>query len=158
METIVRTVVIGAGATAVIDIWAALLRTLGVPSLDFAMLGRWIGHLRHGRFMHDKIAHAEPIAGERVLGWVAHYSIGIGFAGLLVALMGSQWIEVPTLRPALLVGLVTVVAPLFILQPALGAGIASLGTATPALNVLKSVVTHTVFGFGLYLTARVTAP
>lgn len=158
MESIVRIVVIGAGATLVMDLWAALLRQLGIPSLNFALLGRWIGHLRHGRILHESIARADPIAGERVLGWAAHYSIGISFAGLLVAVFGSQWTHAPTLWPALLVGVVTVVAPLFILQPAFGAGIASLKTPTPLFNALKSVVTHTVFGLGLYLSARVIAP
>ena len=158
METILRTVLIGAGATLVMDLWAALLRQFGIPSLNFAMLGRWLGHLPRGRFMHDSIAKAEPIGGELALGWAAHYSIGIGFAGLLLAVFGSRWAAAPTLWPALLIGLVTVVAPLFILQPALGAGIASLKTPAPLFNTLKSVATHTVFGFGLYFAARVTAP
>jgi hypothetical protein len=52
---------------------------------------------------------------------------------------------------------VTVVAPLFILQPALGAGIASSKTAAPLFNCIKSVATHTVFGLGLYLAALATA-
>jgi hypothetical protein len=52
---------------------------------------------------------------------------------------------------------VTVVAPLFILQPALGAGIASSKTPRPVFNSLKSLATHVVFGFGLFLAARATA-
>ena len=66
--------------------------------------------------------------------------------------------------PALYVGVLTVVAPLFILQPALvilqpalGAGIASSKTPRPVFNSLKSLVTHTVFGLGLYLAAEVVA-
>jgi hypothetical protein len=61
------------------------------------------------------------------------------------------------LLPALLIGLVTVLAPLLMLQPALGAGIASRKTPTPVFNTLKSVVTHTVYGVGLYLAALATA-
>jgi hypothetical protein len=49
------------------------------------------------------------------------------------------------------------VAPLFVLQPALGAGIASSRTPTPVFNSVKSLVTHTVFGLGLFLAARATA-
>lgn len=158
METVFRTILIGAGATFVMDLWAALLRKLGVPSLDFAMLGRWILHLSRGRVMHDNIARATPIEGEILIGWAAHYSIGIGFAGLLLALFGLEWAYAPTPGPALLFGLVTVVAPLLVLQPALGAGIASRKTPTPLFNAFKSVVTHTVFGFGLYFAARVTSP
>ena len=158
METVIRTVLIGAGATLVMDLWAALLRQFGIPSLNFAMLGRWIGHLPRGHFIHDSIVHAPPIHGELAIGWAAHYSIGIAFAGLLLALFGLEWAHAPTLWPALLIGLVTVAAPLFILQPALGLGIASLKTPAPSFNVLKSLVTHAVFGFGLYFAARVSAP
>jgi hypothetical protein len=61
------------------------------------------------------------------------------------------------LLPALFIGIVTVLAPLLILQPALGAGIASTKTAKPVFNSMKSVVTHTVYGVGLYLAALATA-
>jgi hypothetical protein len=122
------------------------------------MLGRWVGHLPRGRFVHESIARAEPIRGELALGWATHYAIGISFAGLLLATFGLEWSRAPTPLPALLVGVATVAAPLLVLQPALGAGIASRKTATPLRNSLKSLVTHTVFGFGLYLAALATAP
>lgn len=157
LEFLVRAVVIGVGATVVMDLWALLLRQLGVPSLDFAMLGRWLGHLGDGQWAHDSIARAAPVRGERVLGWLAHYSIGVTFAGLALAVFGLDWARAPDLGRALAIGLVTVAAPLLILQPALGAGIASSKTAAPLFNSLKSVATHTVFGFGLYAAARLTA-
>jgi hypothetical protein len=47
----------------------------------------------------------------------------------------------------------TVVAPYFILQPAMGLGIAARRAPNPAMARLHSLVTHVVFGFGLYLTA-----
>jgi hypothetical protein len=157
IEIVLRTVAIGVGATAVMDGWAWLLRRLGVPSLDFALLGRWIGHFRDGQWLHASIAKAPPVRGEAALGWLAHYSIGVGFAALLLASFGLKWARSPTLLPALAIGVVTVAAPLLLLQPALGAGIASSKTAAPLFNSLKSVVTHTVFGVGLYLAALVSA-
>jgi hypothetical protein len=157
LETIARTVVIGAGATLTMDLWAALLRKLGIPSLDFALLGRWIGHLPEGRIIHPSIAKASPVRGERALGWAAHYAIGITFAALLLATFGLGWAHKPTLAPALAIGLVTVIGPLFVLQPALGAGIASSKTPRPLFNSAKSIVTHTVFGLGLYTSAVLTA-
>jgi hypothetical protein len=139
------------------DAWAAVLRRFGVPSLNFAFLGRWIGHLWRGRWRHESIAKTDPVQGELLIGWCAHYSIGIAFATLLLAAFGLQWGRSPTLLPALLIGIVTVVAPLFVLQPALGAGIASWRTPTPVFNTVKSLVTHTVFGAGLFLAAWATA-
>lgn len=107
--------------------------------------------------MHASIAEAAPVRGERAMGWAAHYSIGISLAALLLATFGSRWARAPSLLPALLVGVVTVIAPLLVLQPALGAGIASSKTPAPFFNSVKSLVTHTVFGFGLYLAALATA-
>jgi hypothetical protein len=90
-----------------------------------------------------------------MIGWAAHYTIGITFAALLLAMFGLEWARTPTLLPALIIGVVTVVAPLFILQPALGAGIASTNTPAPLLNSMRSLATHVVFGLGLYLSALV---
>jgi hypothetical protein len=148
-----RVALIGIGATGVMDAWLLLLRRLGVPTLDFALLGRWIGHGLGGRWTHDAIARAAPVAGERALGWSLHYAIGIAFAALLVGVTGTAWTREPRLLPALAVGIATAVAPLFVLQPAMGAGIASIRTRSPAKNCIKSVAGHAVFGVGLYLAA-----
>ncbi len=157
MEFAMRSLLIGAGATMAMDLWAAVLRQFGVPSLNFAFLGRWIGHLPEGCWLHEDIAKTSPVRGERLIGWCAHYSIGVTFAAALLAIFGLPWARSPTLGPAVLLGIATVFAPLFVLQPALGAGIASSKTAAPVFNSLKSLVTHTVFGIGLFLAARVTA-
>lgn len=157
LEFVVRALMIGVGATLVMDAWALLLKQFGIPSLNFALLGRWLGHLASGQLMHEAIGKAPPARGELVLGWCAHYSIGVTFAGALLATFGLQWARSPSLLPALVVGLVTVLAPLLILQPALGLGIASSKTATPVFSALRSLVTHTVYGFGLYLSAWVTS-
>jgi len=156
IEFAFRTVLIGAGATLAMDLWALLLRQFGIPSLNFAFLGRWIGHLPQKQWMHKSIAKAAPVRGELVMGWFAHYAIGVTFAALLLSTFGLRWARSPSLLPALLIGIVTVVSPLFILQPALGAGIASSKTPAPVFNSLKSLATHTVFGFGLYLAALAT--
>jgi len=152
-----RTLIIGIGATIVMDLWALSLRQLGIPSLNFALLGRWIGHLRAGRWFHVSIAAANPVRGERLFGWCAHYSIGVTFAGVLLAIAGLDWARSPSLLPAVSVGVLTVVAPLFVLQPALGAGVASTKTPAPLFNCGKSLVTHTVYGFGLYFAALAAA-
>lgn len=154
METGLRIIAIGIGATAVMDAWLALLKRLGVPSQSFAMLGRWVGHWRHGQWRHERIAAAAPVRGELALGWAAHYAIGIAFAALAVLMWGQGWLAYPELARALLTGVATVAAPLLVMQPALGAGIASSRTPMPLRNILKSLATHAVFGLGLYLAAH----
>jgi hypothetical protein len=74
----------------------------------------------------------------------------VAFAGLLVLLYGTDWIRSPRLVPALLVGIGTVLVPLFVMQPAMGAGIAASNTPTPWRNRARSLLTHTVFGAGLH--------
>jgi Protein of unknown function (DUF2938) len=92
-----------------------------------------------------------------LIGWLAHYAIGIAFAALLLAVCGMAWTQQPTLLPALALGIVTVVAPLFIMQPAMGSGVLSSRTPRPVLNCLKSLCNHAVFGGGLYLAAQLVA-
>lgn len=156
-EIALRIVIIGAGATLVTDLWNLLLRRLGASTLDFAFLGRWVGHIPQGRWFHLRIADAAPVRGERWLGWGLHYGIGVAFAALAVALLGFDWARHPSAFPALAFGIATVVAPFFILQPALGAGVASSKTPAPFRNRLKSIVNHAVFGSGLYLAALAAA-
>lgn len=114
-EFLVRSMLMGAGATLTMDLCNAGVKRFGVPSLNFAYLGRWLAHLSRGRFIHENIASRPPFRGEQWIGWGAHYSIG-----------------------------------------GLGAGIASSKTKTPVFNALKSLVSHVVFGFGLFLSARAT--
>ena len=148
---------IGLFATALTDLWAiARKRLLGIPLPDFGLVGRWIAHFSCGRFRHERIAAAAPVAGERLIGWTAHYVIGIGFAALVPASCGAQWLEHPTLVPALLVGIATVAAPFLLMQPGMGAGFAASRTPRPAAARLQSVVTHTIFGLGLYAGALIT--
>ncbi|AOB27244.1 DUF2938 domain-containing protein [Bordetella bronchiseptica] len=152
-EMIVRVVLVGMGATVVMDAWTMALRRLGVPVLDYALVGRWVGHWRHGRFAHADIRQALAVRGEAALGWGLHYATGVLFAGLLAGFAGQAWLRAPSPGPALAVGVATVLLPWFVMQPALGAGVASSRTPTPVRNCLRSVVTHAVFGLGMYLAA-----
>lgn len=154
---IMRIVVVGIAATAVTDLWTALLRRLGRPTLDYALLGRWIGHWREGRWCHAAIRDAAPVRHERLLGWCAHYAIGIAFAGMLVVMAGSHWLRQPTPGAALGFGVASVLLPFLVMQPAFGAGIAAAHTPRPWPARLQSLATHAVFGIGLFAGARAAA-
>lgn len=158
MNAVVSTLFIGAAATATIDLWAiARKRLLGVPPPDYGLVGRWLAHMvLSGRLRHDRIAAAPAVDGERLVGWSAHYLIGVAFAALLPAFWGAEWLRQPTIGPALLVGVGTVAAPFLLMQPGMGAGIAATRSPRPAAARLQSLVTHTIFGLGLYAAALVT--
>jgi len=148
MEYLGHALFVGIGATALMDIWGVLRRPLlGLPRLDYALLGRWFGHMAAGRFRHRAIGAAAPVRGERLIGWAMHYLIGTGFAAVLLSVWGLEWLHRPTLAPALMVGLGTVVVPLLVMQPAMGAR----RTSHPGAARLQSLLTHTIYGIGLYL-------
>lgn len=158
INELMKWVAVGVGATVVMDGWSMLLKISGLATLDYALVGRWAGHLLRGRLAHSAIARAEPVAGERLLGWMIHYAVGIAFALLLAALQGGGWLHQPTWLPALAAGAATVVFPLFVMQPAMGAGFAAARTAAPLKNCLRSLANHAVFGSGLYLSAFLLGP
>jgi hypothetical protein len=154
IELAVLAVVIGLGGSLLMDVWGYVLRRrFNVATLDYALLGRWIGHFPKGRFFHPRIGATAPVRGERPLGWLAHYAIGVTFAFLLLGICGLDWAHSPTVAPPMLVGLATIVAPWFIMQPAMGAGVAGSKTPNPTATRLRNLGTHAVYGLGLYLTA-----
>ena len=155
---IIGSLILGIGATVVMDIWAVLLKyCFNIPGLDYALVGRWIGHMRQGRFIHGGISKSAKVSSEAVLGWTAHYLIGIIFAFLLLQIWGLSWLNHPTLTPAVLVGLSTVVFPFFLMQPCFGMGVAANNLPNPNRARIKSLTNHFIFGIGLYVTAQLTA-
>jgi hypothetical protein len=143
LELLVRGIAMGVAGSALMDLWSAVLRRrFGIPTLDYRLLGRWIGHMPRGRFLHERIAAAAPVPGERPLGWLAHYAIGVTFALALVAIWGRTWLAAPTVWPALAVGLGTILAPWLVMQPAMGAGIAGSRTPNPTATRLRNLGTQ----------------
>ena len=147
-------IAIGIGATLVMDLWNLFLkRAFKIPSLNYCLLGRWIRYMPAGTFRHTSISAAPQKPFECKVGWTAHYTIGVVFALVFVVLTSGEWLARPTLLPALLYGIGTVVFPYFIMQPSFGLGIAASRTPKPMQARLKSLVTHTLFGVGLYVCA-----
>lgn len=151
MDYLLCALIVGGGATAATDAWGiARKRLLGIPPPDYGLVGRWLAWMPRGRFRHESIAAATPVRHERLIGWTAHYLIGVAFAGVLLGVCGLTWIREPTISPALLVGIGTVTAPFLLMQPGMGAGIAARRTPRPAAARLQSLITHAIFGVGLY--------
>lgn len=151
MDHLYHALPIGVAATAAMDLWAlARRRVFGSPLPDYGLVGRWLAHMPRGRFRHASIKAAPSVRGERAIGWIVHYLIGVAFAALLLVMYGPEWLRHPTPGPALLVGIATVAAPFLVMQPGMGAGVAASRTPRPGAARLQSLVTHAVFGLGLY--------
>lgn len=154
LEVIGRSLAIGIGATALLDLWALFLnRAFGLPLANWAMVGRWFAYLPRGRFMHDTIADTPPVSNELAIGWILHYLIGALFAAIVLLFWGLDWARNPTLLPALIVGIVTVGCGWFILQPGMGFGLAA--SKRPNANQVRLIglINHVVFGLSLWLAA-----
>ncbi|WP_083522949.1 DUF2938 domain-containing protein [Pseudoclavibacter albus] len=152
---VVQAAVVGVGATVTMDGVAEVLRrTRGARSLDYAMVGRWIGHMREGVFKHESIMAAEPVPHEKELGWVAHYAIGTGFA-VALAVVDPGWLERPRFVPAVAWGLGTVAAPWLLMQPCFGMGVAASKAPNPRQARLGSLRAHGSYGAGIWLSGRI---
>ena len=131
------TLIIGVGATAVMDWWAIVRKPLlGIAPPNYALVGRWLAHMTRGRFRHDAIAVSSPMRGERLIGWTAHYLIGIAFAAVLMGIWGPTWARRPTIGPALVVGIGTVAAPFLLMQPGMGRRHRRRANAAPGRRAL----------------------
>jgi len=147
-------VLVGLGATLLIDLWALFLRrAFSIPSLNYCLLGRWVLYIPGGKIVHESITATPQKRHECTVGWISHYLIGTAFSLLFVLLVSSSWLASPTLLPALAFGIATTLVPFFIMQPSFGLGVAASKTPTPNKARLKSLMTHTVFGAGLYVWA-----
>jgi hypothetical protein len=149
-----RSIVVGAGATAAMDLWAlALCALFGLALPNWAMVGRWFAHVAKGRVYHKNIADSAPVANELAIGWFSHYTTGIVYAGVLIVIAGREWVENPTFLPAWILGMITIGAGWFILQPGMGAGWAASLRPNPNKIRILNILAHTAFAAGMFCTA-----
>jgi hypothetical protein len=136
------------------DVWALFLnRAFGIPLTNYCLVGRWLRHMSEGTFMHASIAAAPQKDSECTVGWIAHYLVGIIYAFVLVALVSASWLAQPTLLPAMLFGVGSVLVPFLVMQPSFGLGIAAWRAPQPMQARLRSLMAHATFGVGLYVCA-----
>ena len=150
--SLISVILIGLGATLTFDLWALFLKhAFQITPSNFCLVGRWILYMPEGTFKHSNIRSAPGKNAECTVGWIAHYVIGVVFAVIFVTFVGDSWFQHPTLFPAILFGVITVLLPFFIMQPAFGLGFGASKTPNPMQARLRSLMNHTSFGVGLYL-------
>ncbi len=151
MEVVVKVLALGVFATAIIDIWATFSnRALKFPRTNWAMVGRWLGHIPSGKFIHNPVSSSPEIKYENSIGWVFHYSIGVTYAAIYVALVVWVLGANATLLAAWVFGLLTILSPWLILQPALGLGVCAVKAPKPNMVRAQNIAIHSIFGLALY--------
>ena len=152
MNTFLNTILIGLGATLTFDLWGLFLKhVFNIAPSNICLVGRWLFYMPQGIFRHANIVLTPSKRGECAVGWIAHYMIGVSLAGVFVAIAGIDWLLRPSLTPAVLFGVITVLAPFLIMQPAFGFGWAASKTPNPTQARRRSLMKHAAFGVGLYL-------
>ena len=147
---------LGIIATALLDFWnIARYYLFDTPLTNYEFIGRWMLYMLNGQFYHASIKASQSLPYELITGWFGHYFIGVVFAALLFLLFGLKWLEKPTFKPAIIVGMITVIVPYFIMHPGMGMGVAGYLTPNPMTIINKVIISHIVFGVTLYLGGHV---
>jgi hypothetical protein len=102
--------------------------------------------LSRGIFIHRPIAATPKVRGEVAIGWAFHYAVGVAYAALYLAIMRLAFDAEPTFVSALVFAIALLIAPWFVMQPALGIGFMAARTPNPAAVRLINVSVHAVFG------------
>ncbi|UPJ50511.1 DUF2938 family protein [Bradyrhizobium sp. 200] len=148
----IESTVVGSIATLVADLWYRLLQAVvGIPRANWGLVRRWVAGFPRG-VVHRPITATPPVRGELAIGWTFHYAVGIAYAALYLVILRSSLGSEPTLLSAVAFGLIVLVAPWFVMQPALGLGFMAAHTPPTAVRSLNISV-HAWFGVGLYLGA-----
>ncbi len=149
----------GLGGTVFMDLWAIVLhRVVGNPRPNWAMVGRWAGHLPEGQIFHDKIADVAPVRDELRLGWAVHYGVGVIYGIVFAVIAGASWLAEPTFLPIWIYSILTIAAGWFLLHPGLGMGWAASKSPNPWKTRGFGLLAHTVFALGMWVVALVLGP
>jgi len=164
METQVLIVgaIVGVLATLTMDIVAMIAFRLGIAGRSPRrtgpdLIGRWVGYLFQGKFTHTDILRTPRLRGELLLGFAAHYAIGIVltllYLGLLIVAHAT-----PTALTAIFYGTATTILPWFVMFPSQGMGWLGRNAPRDAHLAPISLFNHIVFGVGLALWTAVLRP
>lgn len=143
---------IGFISTFIADLITIIVKTIvKIPSLDFAWVGRWVLYINKGQYWHQTIIQSPALPYEKIVGWLVHYLIGIITAGIMLWSYPLFTSILSIESYAFLFGIITIILPFAIMQPAFGFGFAACKTPQPNIAHFRSFLFHLYLGFGLCL-------
>ncbi len=147
--------VVGIGATIVLDLWGVFTAKIGwMSGTHWPSVGRWLLGIPAGRLVLDASDTRPFTWREGAVGWAFHYVAGLGYAVMFPLFWGAGFVGAPTLPPFLLIGLVvSTLAGLVILMPGMGAGLFARRAPNTVGMILYVLVAHAVFAFAEYVLA-----
>ena len=150
MDLILMGVIAGVLGTFAMDILNLLFARTGVLlRIDAGMIGRMSAGWALGRFCYRHPSEMKPVANEKLIGYITHYSIGVGLAVPFV--LGWTHLFGGPASPvwALAYGVATTVASVFVVYPCMGFGIFGWRSPEGIRAPLSSLANHFFFGVGM---------
>lgn len=143
-------VIAGTLSCLAMDLWQRLLLVFfGVPTSNWAIVGRWlILFLSSFKWVQKSLSDHKEIRYELLIGWAFHYFVGVLYALFYAVLWYLDFIELG-FGPGFLFGFISTVVPWFFFMPAMGAGILARKLEAPFLALLLAMLTHIVFGVSM---------
>jgi hypothetical protein len=157
MNLIVAGIAAGVLGTVVMDLSNHLFARAGmILKIDVAMIGRMSAGWARGRFTYRDPGEMEPVANEKLLGYVTHFAIGVGLAFIYV--IGWALVVGGPASPvwALVYGIATNGASLFLVYPSMGLGMGGRRSPEGIRAVLSPLANHLFFGVGMAIAVALT--
>jgi hypothetical protein len=148
--------VAGVLGTLAMDLLNLLFARSGLlVKIDVGMIGRMAAGWARGRFRYAHPGELEPVANEKPLGYLAHYAIGVSLA--LPFVFGWSLLVGGPASPlwAVVYGVATTVASLFLVFPSLGMGVCGRRSPEGVKSPLSSLANHLFYGIGLAIGVAV---
>jgi hypothetical protein len=124
-------------------------RTGLIVKIDPPMLGRMAAGWARGRFRYRHPEEVAPVSGEKVLGILTHYAIGLGLAVPFVVGWDLAAGALPSPGWTIVYGIATTAASWLLVYPSLGLGACGLRSPDGGKNARSSLLNHLFFGVGM---------
>ena len=150
MAIILVGVVAGVLGTLVMDALNSLFSRAGVISkIEIGMLGRMSAGWSKGRLLYRHPDEIKPVANEKLLGYITHYSIGVGLA--VIYMLGWDFLVGGPASAiwAIVYGIATTVASHFLVYPSMGLGVFGRKSPEGLKSTFSSLANHMFFGGGM---------
>ena len=156
MDLIVTGIVAGVLGTLVMDSLNHLFARLGILlKIDVRMIGRMFAGWADGRFRYSHPSEMQQVPNEKLYGYITHYAIGVGLA--IPFVLGWAIFFGGPLSPvwALIYGVATTVASVFLVYPSMGLGLFGWRSPEGIRAPLSSLANHFFFGLGMAVAVAV---
>lgn len=152
MYQIIIILTAGITGTIVMDLLNYVFSRMGlIQKVEINMIGRMTAGWLRGRFLYKHPNDMKAVNHEGLLGYLAHYSIGIGLAIPYILVCVNYIGDMPSAYHTIIYGISTTVASWFIVYPSMGFGVLGLRSPDGIKATYSSLANHFFYGAGLAL-------